>query len=170
MKIPVILNGQEDSLEAENNENLLTVLRRKGLLSVKCGCESGNCGNCMVLLDDIPVKSCRVPVAIVRDCKIVTLEGFKESTYFEIISAGFKEADIDLCGYCNSGKIFTAYTIIKDVKDSELPDSKTIEDATKGLCSCCCDKTTLYNGIIYSYAIKKSQGDNFNNGKQKRKK
>ena len=68
MKIPVILNGQEDSLEAENNENLLTVLRRKGLLSVKCGCESGNCGNCMVLLDDIPPVGSSIDQYIIRSC------------------------------------------------------------------------------------------------------
>ncbi len=169
MKIPIILNEEKTFVEAESDESLLTVLRRAGLLSVKCGCQKGVCGNCMVLLNDQVVKSCKVPVAIVRDCKIETLEHFKQNPDYETIMEGFKKAGIELCGYCNSAKIFTAYSVLYQKLDPDLSKDFHIQEAIKNLHPCCCDKSTLLSGIVFAVNAKKSKGD-LNNGKSNRRK
>jgi carbon-monoxide dehydrogenase small subunit len=76
MKIPVNLNEEQTVLDAIPSEPLLNVLRRMGIFSVKCGCQDGFCGNCMVLLNGKPVPSCQIPCGIVRDNKVITLEFF----------------------------------------------------------------------------------------------
>ena len=77
MNIPVILNGNKIILEAQADEPLMSVLQKKGCSSVKCGCNEGSCGSCTVLLEDKPIPSCKVPVGIVRDEKIITLESYQ---------------------------------------------------------------------------------------------
>ena len=151
MKIPLILNGKKTILSADPVESLLSLLRREKLFSVKCGCMKGVCGNCTVLLDDQPVASCRIPVAIVRECEVVTLEYFKnESVYRDIIS-GFSKAGVNLCGWCNSGKIFSAYSILKN---TSRPSVQEILDEIKDLDPCCTDSSTLVNGILYAVSAK----------------
>ena len=115
MKIPVILNSERVILDAKPAESLLEVLRRQGLLSVKEGCTKGKCGSCTVLLDEKPVPSCIIPVGIVRNASIETLEFFLLTKEGEDIAAGFKQAGLNLCGFCNSARIFSTYELLKKV-------------------------------------------------------
>lgn len=151
MKIPVKLNKKKIILNADPAEKLLTVLRREKIYSPKCGCEKGMCGNCMVLLDDECVPSCIVPVGIVRDCEIETLEEFVKRDIFQDIKAGFAQAGIHTCGYCDAGKIFTVYSVLKKYF---RPTVEQISVAIKNLDCCCTDLTTLSNGILYAVAAK----------------
>ena len=84
-----MLNSSKVILDAKPSESLLEVLRRQGLLSVKEGCTKGRCGSCTVLLDDRPVPSCVIPVGIVRNASIETLEFFLLTKEGEDITAGF---------------------------------------------------------------------------------
>jgi len=183
MKIPVNLNEEQTVLDATPSESLLTVLRRIGMFSVKCGCRDGFCGNCMVLLNGKPVPSCQIPCGIVRDNNVTTLEFFtspkkrelvlkdnlkgKKSTaqnnsnftendllIYKDILAGFSEAEIHLCGYCNAGKIFTAYYILKNIPH---PSASKIMDHIKDLNCCCTDTLSLLNGILKAAAIKEAR-------------
>ena len=79
MKIPVILNDEEKIFDVEPDCTLMKVLQNNGCTSVKCGCASGSCGSCSVLLNDIPVASCQIPVGIIRSEKITTLEYFSKT-------------------------------------------------------------------------------------------
>ena len=151
MKIPLIINGKKTILSADPAESLLSLLRREKLFSVKCGCMKGLCGNCMVLLDDQPVAACLVPVAIARECQVVTLEHFKNESIYRDILSGFSKAGVNLCGWCNSGKIFTAYSILKT---KSRPTVEEILDEIKNLAPCCTDSTTLVNGILYAVSTK----------------
>ena len=151
MKIPVILNNEKIILSAEPSENLLTVLRREKFYSVKCGCEKGVCGNCMVLLNDKPVPSCSIPVGIIRDSRIITLEALKNDPVYQDIITGFNQAGLHLCGYCNAGKILTAWKILQD---KQRPEINTIRNSIKGLALCCTDYDSLANGILYAVAAK----------------
>ena len=89
MKIPVILNDEEKILDAEPDWNLMKVLQNNGCTSVKCGCSSGSCGSCSVLLNGIPVASCKIPVGIIKSEKIITLErgliGLEQFTQYTIL-------------------------------------------------------------------------------------
>ena len=93
MKIPLYLNNKKIVLSAEPTESLLSVLRKEKLYSVKCGCQKGMCGNCMILLNDKSAASCLIPVGIARDCHIVTLEYFQSNPCYQDIIAGFSKAD-----------------------------------------------------------------------------
>ena len=154
MKIPFILNGTKTVIEASPSDKLSSVLRNMNLISVKCGCLKGICGNCMILLDDEPVPSCTIPAGIIRDRKIETLEHFKTSVFFQDILTGFKMAGIHLCGYCDAGKIFTAYKLIKDFY---RPEQTAVFKAIEGLNLCCTDRDTLANGIYYAVSAKHSR-------------
>lgn len=109
MNIPVILNGEKIFFQADSEEKLSAVLRRNGCLSVKTACAKGRCGSCTVLLNEKPVPSCRLPVALAINQKIETLEGFSKSGEYTAIMKGFEKAGIELCGFCNSGKFCSAF-------------------------------------------------------------
>lgn len=150
MKIPIILNGSKIILEANADESLMKVLHKNQCPSVKSGCAEGFCGACTVLLDDKPVPACKIPVGIVKNNDIVTLDYFVKTEEYSIIMNGFAKAGIKLCGYCNAGKIFAAYQILKFGK---MPTRQEITDYVRNLSPCCTDLETLVNGIIYSIQL-----------------
>ncbi|MCR4734968.1 MAG: 2Fe-2S iron-sulfur cluster binding domain-containing protein [Treponema sp.] len=153
MKIPVTLNGTKTDFEADPDESLMKVLRKYKCMSVKEGCNKGFCGSCTVLLDNNPVASCKVPVGLVKDGDIVTLDYFRKTEECLDILKGFSKAGIKLCGYCDAGKIFTTYEILKMNK---MPSRKEITEKVRHLSPCCTDLETLVNGILYAINIRNS--------------
>lgn len=152
MQIKLNLNNEIISTEADSSESLLTVLRREKLYSVKCGCTKGFCGNCAVLMNDKPVLSCLIPACMVQNIPIITLEYFQKnenySRIYNIIKKDFNSVGIQMCGYCNAGKIFATYGLMK--QKIEPKDKYNIIAAIKNLGSCCTDMETLTNGISKS--------------------
>lgn len=151
MNISVFLNGNKTIIEARPEESLMKVLRNLSYTSVKCGCSEGVCGSCTVLLNDKPVASCKIPVGIINNEDIETLDHFLATEEYTMIKQGFDLAGIKLCGYCNAGKIFCAYQILKKNK---VPDRQEIIEQVKTLAPCCTDLSTLVNGIIYATEIR----------------
>ena len=144
MNVPVTLNGNKTILEAPADDTLMTVLRRIGCSSVKCGCGQGSCGSCTVLLNDNPV-------GIIQNADIVTLEYFERTKEYSIIMKGFELAGIKLCGLCNSGKIFSAYQL---VKMNKIPTRSEIREQVRSLAPCCTDLNTLINGIVIALDVR----------------
>ena len=151
MNVPVILNGNKTILEAPADETLMSVLRRIGCSSVKCGCGQGTCGSCTVLLNDNPVATCKIPLGIIQNADIVTLEYFERTKEYTIIMKGFELAGIKMCGLCDSGKIFSAYQL---VKLNKIPSRDEIYEQVRSLAPCCTDLNTLINGIILAIEIR----------------
>lgn len=151
MNVPVILNGNKTILEAPADETLMSVLRRIGCASVKCGCGQGTCGSCTVLLNDNPVATCKIPLGIIQNADIVTLEYFERTKEYTMIMKGFELAGIKMCGLCNSGKIFSAYQLIKLNK---IPTRDEIYEQVRSLAPCCTDLNTLIRGIILAIEIR----------------
>ncbi len=151
MNVPVVLNGNKTILEAPADETLISVLRRIGCSSVKCGCGQGMCGSCTVLLNDSPVATCKIPLGIIQNADIVTLEYFERTKEYSIIMKGFELAGIKLCGLCDSGKIFSAYQLIKMNK---IPSKDEIREQVRSLAPCCTDLNTLIKGIIIALDIR----------------
>ena len=77
MTITLTLNGMRRTDEVAADTTLFTYLRSKGCLSVKCGCETSNCGLCTVHLDGRPVLSCSVLAARADGHEVTTLEGLQ---------------------------------------------------------------------------------------------
>ena len=151
MNVTVTLNGNKTILEAPADDSLMTVLRRLGCSSVKCGCGQGSCGSCTILLNDNPVASCKIPLGIVQNADIVTLEYFERTKEYSIIMKGFDLAGIKLCGLCNSGKIFSAYQLIKM---NRIPSRAEIQEQVRSLAPCCTDLNTLINGITIALDVR----------------
>lgn len=137
MTIKLKLNGTTVQFDAEPNTRLLEILRSNFYItSAKCSCLQGFCGACTVLLDDEPVSSCMIPICNADGCEVVTLEYFSKSKdydYKKIITA-FKKANVKMCGFCDAGKIFTAYKIMKLKKTSD--DTQIREFFQGQLCRC----------------------------------
>lgn len=150
MKVPVTLNGTRTIIEANPDTTLLNYLHKNTSHSVKSGCLNGTCGICTVLLNDQPAAACKLPVGILKNSDIVTLDYFTKTEEYNSIMEGFKKAGIHLCGYCNAGKIFSAYQVLKINKKVTR---KEIGDQVKNLSPCCVDLETLINGIIYAISI-----------------
>ena len=151
MNVLVVLNGNKTILEAPADETLMSVLRRIGCASVKCGCGQGMCGSCTVLLNDSPVATCKIPLGIIQNADIVTLEYFERTKEYSIIMKGFELAGIKLCGLCDSGKIFSAYQLLKM---NRIPSRDEIREQVRSLAPCCTDLNTLIKGIIIALDIR----------------
>ena len=78
MIVEFTLNGRKASVHIEADDTLYSVLRGLGMYSVKCGCETTNCGLCTVHMDGKAVLSCSVPAARCAGREITTLEGLQE--------------------------------------------------------------------------------------------
>ncbi|PIE98739.1 MAG: (2Fe-2S)-binding protein [Treponema sp.] len=135
MRITFILNKTKVQIESEPNERLITVLRREfGLTSVKNSDYYGLTGSCTVLLNDYPVPASIIPVFNIEGKEIITLEYFQKMSEYKTIMSVFKQAGVQMCGYCNAGKIFTVYEIIKS---GEMPNTEHIKRLFNGqICRC----------------------------------
>src|SRR6266704_6474348 len=89
MELELRINGLIKSLEAAPNESLMAVLRREGYYSVKHGCETGECGACTVLVDDVPRPSCVTLAAQVGGCTLTTIESLGTARKLHPIQEAF---------------------------------------------------------------------------------
>ena len=78
MLVHIFINGEKRKVHCQPDAMLLEVLRDAGCKSVKCGCDTTNCGLCTVWLDGKPVLSCSVPAARVNERHVTTLEGIQK--------------------------------------------------------------------------------------------
>lgn len=161
MKIPFILDGEDIVIDSEPDEKLINILRDSGNFSVKCGCNSGSCGSCTVLLDDKPVPSCLITAAAVRECEVVTLEAFKKTADWKDIETGFRQSGVRLCGYCDAGKIFAVYDLIKK---GQRPSRETAISLIQQFPCKCCETEVLANGIMIAATAHKKRKAGKQNG------
>lgn len=134
------LNGKEVEAAAEPGESLLDVLKgRLGVLSVRRGCDEGQCGACTVLLNGKAVLSCIMPFEKANGKEVTTLEGLKDDPLMKALQEQFVEAWASQCGYCTSGFLLTLYSYFKEHMD-ELNDENVRERVayalTNNLCRC----------------------------------
>ena len=103
------------------------------MTGTKYGCGIGQCGACTVHLDGIAMRSCSLPVSVVADKAITTIEGLSEKGDHPVQQA-WLEHDVPQCGYCQAGQIMTASAFLKDMPQ---PTDDQIEAAMNGnLCRC----------------------------------
>lgn len=144
MEISYVLNGNKVTSTIAPDDMLMNELRKQKCYSVKCGCETTNCGLCTVWLDDVPVLSCSVPAARVNGHKVTTLEGVqKEAKEFTQFMA---EEGADQCGFCNPGFIMNVLAMSRELKNPT--EAEWCEYLSGNLCRC-----TGY--VSHNRAIKK---------------
>lgn len=132
MEIEFTLNGKVTYAEIKDDTSLFDLLRAKGCYSVKCGCETENCGLCTVLVDRKSVLSCSMLAARVDDRDVVTLEGVqKEAEEFGMYLAG---EGAEQCGFCSPGLIMNVLAMEKELIQ---PEEDAVREYLAGnLCRC----------------------------------
>lgn len=129
------VNGAQLRVSAFSEETLLSVLRnRLNLTGTKYGCGEGQCGACTVLLDGRATRSCLVSVTSAANAKISTIEGLEQNGKLSPVQQAFLEEGAFQCGYCTSGMIVTATSLLQERHN---PTEEQIVEAMEGnLCRC----------------------------------
>jgi isoquinoline 1-oxidoreductase subunit alpha len=128
------VNGKSLKYQADAGTPLLWVLREQlGLTGTKYGCGIAQCGSCTVHIDGAPVRSCVMPASSIKASqKIITIEGLsKDGTH--PIQQAWVALDVPQCGFCQSGMIMAAASLIKSKPN---PTDKEIDDAMTNICRC----------------------------------
>ena len=133
-KFTLNINGKIRKVDVLPDTPLLWVLRDTlNLVGTKYGCGVGECGSCMVHLDGVPTRSCKIQVSAVGRRKVTTIEGLDPNASHPLQQA-WLELDVPQCGYCQTGQIMTAAALLEETPD---PSDKDIDEAMAGnLCRC----------------------------------
>lgn len=146
------VNDKDYEIAVKPNQTLADIIREDiGLTGTKKGCEVGECGTCTVILDGKPVNSCLV-LAVQADGKtVLTIEGLETDQGLHPIQQAFVEKGAVQCGFCTSGMILSAKSLLDRNPDA---DEKEIRSAISGnLCRC-----TGYQKIVEAIASVNDQG------------
>jgi len=135
MEIETTINGKVHKLDIPPNWSLADVLRKKlGLIGVKLGCETGECGSCTVLLNGEPVNSCLMLGVEADGKEIQTIEGLAQDGKLHPLQEAFIGHGAIQCGFCTPGMILSTKAFLdKNPSPSEEAMRKALEG---NLCRC----------------------------------
>ncbi|GAA1894397.1 (2Fe-2S)-binding protein [Asanoa iriomotensis] len=144
MEVTINLNGTPETHDVEPRLLLVHFIREKaGLRGTHWGCDTSNCGTCVVWLDGKPVKSCTVLAAMADGREVRTVEGLEQGGQLDPVQQGFMECHGLQCGFCTPGMLMTARALLDRNPDPSEPE---IREAISGqLCRC-----TGYENIVRS--------------------
>lgn len=132
MDITLTLNGKKIIDQIDPDLTLFDFLRKHNCYSVKCGCETTNCGLCTVFFDDKPVLSCSVLAARADGHSITTLEGLQDEAK-EFI--GFiADEGAEQCGFCNPGFVMNTIALLRE--NPQPSDDEIRQFLSGNLCRC----------------------------------
>ena len=143
-KVNINVNGQDLSAEVEERQLLVHFLRDDmDLTGTHVGCDTSQCGACVVHLEGKAVKSCTMLAVQANGKNITTIEGIADGDNLHPVQEAFRDHHGLQCGFCTPGMIMAAIDIIK--RKPNL-DEKTVREELEGnLCRC-----TGYQNIVKS--------------------
>jgi isoquinoline 1-oxidoreductase subunit alpha len=128
------LNGQSVTVDVAEDTPLLWVLRDVlGFKGTKFGCGIGACGACTVHLNGRSIRSCIIPLSDAKGGQITTIEGLDPAGQHPLQKA-WVETQAPQCGYCQSGQIMQAATLLKDFPNASDADIDAVMSGN--LCRC----------------------------------
>ncbi len=142
--VSMTVNGQPASGEIEGRTLLVDFLRQNlSLTGTHVGCDTSQCGACVVHLDGISVKSCTLLAAQAEGAEITTVEGLAQNGELHPLQAAFKEHHGLQCGFCTPGMLMSALDLLGRNPD---PSEGEVREWLEGnLCRC-----TGYHNIVKS--------------------
>jgi carbon-monoxide dehydrogenase small subunit len=142
VQVTVTVNGSEVTREIEPRLLLVHFLRDTlELTGTHWGCDTSNCGACVVLMDGEPVKSCTVLTAMAGGHEVRTVEDMERDGELDPVQQGFMEEHGLQCGFCTPGMIMTARALLDR---NPNPSDTEIREAISGqICRC-----TGYTNIV----------------------
>ncbi|HEY7859755.1 MAG TPA: (2Fe-2S)-binding protein [Candidatus Nanopelagicales bacterium] len=144
MQITMNVNGDEVTSEVEPRLLLVHYLRDQlRLTGTHWGCDTSNCGACVVWLDEVPVKSCTILAAMAAGHDVRTVESLEVDGTLDPVQEGFMQEHGLQCGFCTPGMMLTSRWLLNKNPD---PSEAEIREAISGqLCRC-----TGYENIVRS--------------------
>jgi carbon-monoxide dehydrogenase small subunit len=140
------VNGKSVSGTVEDRTLLVQFLRENlNLTGTHVGCDTSQCGACVVHIDGKAVKSCTILAAQASGSTVVTIEGLAKGTELHPVQAAFREHHGLQCGFCTPGMIMTAVDMIERAKKSgeKLDEHKIRHELEGNICRC-----TGYHNIV----------------------
>jgi isoquinoline 1-oxidoreductase alpha subunit len=134
--IKLNINGHAQEVNVEADTPLLWVIREDlGLTGTKFGCGMAQCGACTVHLNGSAIRSCVTPLSSVENQEITTIEGISDGlNAMHAIQKAWIDEQVPQCGYCQSGQIMSAVSLLKEKPN---PTEEEIDTAMSGnICRC----------------------------------
>ena len=145
--VSMTVNGKAVTADVDPRTLLVQFLREElRLTGTHVGCDTSQCGACVVHVDGRAIKSCSVFALQLEDAKVITIEGLASGDRLHPMQEAFRENHGLQCGFCTPGMIMTAVDLVKR-KGNDL-DEETIRHELEGnLCRC-----TGYHNIVKAIA------------------
>jgi carbon-monoxide dehydrogenase small subunit len=142
MQLHLSINGERVTRDVEPRQLLVHYIRdTPGLTGTHWGCDTSNCGACVVLMDGKPVKSCTILAAMAEGHEIRTVESLERGGQLDPVQLGFHELHALHCGFCTPGMMMTARALLDE---NPNPSEEEIRVAISGgICRC-----TGYKNIV----------------------
>ena len=144
LRVSFTLNGGAVSADVEERTLLVTLIREHfRLTGTHVGCDTSQCGACVVHIDGDSVKSCTVLAAQIEGCEVRTIESVAEGEKLHPMQEAFRENHGLQCGFCTPGMIMSALDLVRHNPD---PTEREVREWLEGnLCRC-----TGYHNIVKS--------------------
>jgi len=146
MQVTITINGQPVTRDVEPRKLLVHFIRETpGLTGTHWGCDTSNCGACIVHLDGRAVKSCTVLAAMADGHEVRTVEGLETDGRLDPIQEGFHENHALHCGFCTPGMMMAGRALLDEMaQEGRVPTDHEIRTAISGgICRC-----TGYQNIV----------------------
>jgi carbon-monoxide dehydrogenase small subunit len=148
MQVALTVNGEERVRDVEPRTLLVHFLRDElGLTGTHWGCDTSNCGACVVLMDSEPVKSCTLLAATAAGHRVQTVEGLEVDGRLDPVQEGFKAQHGLQCGFCTPGMLMTSRALL-DANPN--PTDEEIRTAISGQICRCTGYTTIVRSIRWA--------------------
>jgi aerobic carbon-monoxide dehydrogenase small subunit len=154
-KVTMVVNGVSVSAEAEGRMLLSAYLREGlGLTGTHVGCDTSQCGACVVHVDGVAIKSCSVFAQDVAGSKVTTIEGMAQADgSLGVIQAAFQEHHGLQCGFCTPGMVMTTSALLAS---NPKPSAAEVRHGLEGnICRC-----TGYHNIVKAVLAASGQDAN----------
>ena len=140
--IKMTVNGKERTGDVEGRRLLVEFIRQDlGLTGTHVGCDTSQCGACVVHVNGAPVKACTMLAAEADGAEVKTIEGMSEGETLHRLQEAFNECHGLQCGFCTPGMIMSAAALLKD---NPQPSEQEVRDYLEGnICRC-----TGYHNIV----------------------
>ncbi len=140
--VKMTVNGKAVSAEVEARTLLVQLLREKlGLTGTHVGCDTSQCGACVVHVDGKSLKSCTLLAVQAEGAKVTTIEGLANGDKMHPMQEAFREHHGLQCGFCTPGMVMSAICLVKETPN---PTEKQVRDGLEGnICRC-----TGYHNIV----------------------
>lgn len=157
MQVTMTVNGQEVTREVEPRLLLVHFVRDVlGLTGTHWGCDTSNCGTCVLLVDGEPVKSCTMLAAMAAGHDIQTVEGLEHNGELDPIQQGFMEEHGLQCGFCTPGMMLTGRALLDR---NPNPSEAEIREAISGQICRCTGYATILRSIQWAARHEAERGE-----------